>query len=131
MLTLLLQVFIITVFAMAIIANNSFFGGKAPDPVHVSHGSAPNPFASPAAAPPMLSGSQDPNQAYIWAPIGQTPRHIKRDFFVGEATDTDASPGEPTSRLLAFPQTPNRRSPSKGERSRSPTKRNRSPSKGY
>lgn len=78
----------------------------------------------------MLSSSQhDSSQAYIWAPIGQTPRRIRREIFAADATDTDNSPD---MKALMGPQTPSgRRSPSKGDKGRSPTKGSRSPSKGY
>ncbi|OAA63524.1 nuclear envelope protein [Niveomyces insectorum RCEF 264] len=94
----------------------------------------------PAGAPtPSLPPSQDPHQAYIWAPIGQTPRHIRRGFLhqsnskqqqqqqlqfePGTPTDTDASPDAPRAMLMSSQQTPSfRRSPSKGERDRSPSK---------
>ncbi len=76
----------------------------------------------------MLASSQDANQAYIWAPINQTPRHIKRDLFPNEATDTDGSPSD--VRAVVLSRTPSmRRSPSKGERGRSPTKIWRTPSR--
>lgn len=89
--------------------------------------------------PHMLTspGQQhDPSQAYIWAPISQTPRHIRRGLFAAgadEATDTDNSPDQVRA-IMAPPQTPSgRRSPSRGEkgRGRSPAKFGRSPSKGY
>ncbi|PSR84444.1 Di-sulfide bridge nucleocytoplasmic transport domain-domain-containing protein [Coniella lustricola] len=60
-----------------------------------------------------------PDQAYIFAPIGQTPKSLRRAF-LHDDTDTDASPA---SRLLLPPYTPSRRSRSRGERSRSPSKR--------
>lgn len=91
--------------------------------------------SQPAGAPtPSLPPSQDPNQAYIWAPIGQTPRHIRREFMLqpDTPTDTDGSPDMPRAAIMAPPQTPSfRRSPSKGERERSPNKAGRSPSKVY
>ncbi len=76
----------------------------------------------------LASPQHDPSQAYIWAPIRQTPRHIRRDLLGGD-TDTDNSP--PPFKAILPPQTPSRRSPSKGERGRSPAKGGRSPSKGY
>lgn len=92
-----------------------------------------NVAAHQPASAPMMPPSQDPNQAYIWAPIGQTPRHIRREFMPDTPTDTEASPDARRAAIMAPPQTPSfRRSPSKGERSRSPTKvRHRSPSKGH
>lgn len=101
------------------------------------HVAPQQPYASQPAGAPLLPPSQDPNQAYIWAPIGQTPRHIRREFLPDTPTDTDVSPESSRAALMAPPETPPfRRSPSKkGERSHSPTKggggRYRSPSKGY
>lgn len=71
--------------------------------------------------------SPEKNQAYIFAPIGQTPRHIRRAFLQDD-TESEASPD---SRLLPPPKTPSRRSPSKVDRFSSPSKgeRSRSPSK--
>lgn len=119
--------FILTTILVAIIANNIGFGRYA----------APPPTSKPEFHPPqqpdfpmLTSPQRDPNQAYIFAPIGQTPRHIRRAFLPAEATDTDASPDYKA--ILPPPQTPSgRRSPSKGDRGRSPTKSRRSPSKGY
>jgi hypothetical protein len=69
-----------------------------------------------------LPQSQDPNQAYIVAPVGHTPRRLVHHFFGDQETDTDASPSEVKS-IMPPPQTPSlRRSPSKGDRGRSPTK---------
>ncbi|KAG8160912.1 hypothetical protein KVR01_009176 [Diaporthe batatas] len=65
---------------------------------------------------PMSPGK---NQAYIFAPIGQTPKHIRRAFLQDD-TESEASPD---ARYLPPPVTPSRtRSPIKSERSRSPTK---------
>lgn len=90
--------------------------------------------SQPQPGPSSLPSSQDPNQAYIWAPIGQTPRHIRREFMLqpDTPTDTDGSPDVPRAAIMPPPQTPSfRRSPSKGERERdrSPTKADRSPTK--
>ncbi|KIH87368.1 nuclear envelope protein [Sporothrix brasiliensis 5110] len=101
---------------------------------------SPHAYASqPVGGPPgpsSLPSSQDPNQAYIWAPIGQTPRHIRREFMLqpDTPTDTDGSPDVVRAAIMPPPQTPSfRRSPSKGERERSPAKAkaNRSPNKVY
>lgn len=73
--------------------------------------------------------SPDKSQAYIFAPIGHTPKHIRRAFLQDD-TESEASPD---ARFLPPPVTPSRtRSPIKSERSRSPTKikLERSPSKG-
>lgn len=73
--------------------------------------------------------SPDKSQAYIFAPIGHTPKHIRRAFLQDD-TESEASPD---ARYLPPPVTPSRtRSPIKSERSRSPTKikLERSPSKG-
>jgi len=127
---------------MAILANNIGFGRlressfAEAQPIKQAH----NPFPSQPAMPPhMLTSPQqhDPSQAYIWAPIGQTPRHIRRGLFAAaadDATDTDNSPDQVRAIMAAPPHTPSgRRSPSKGEkdRGRSPTKNGRSPNKVY
>lgn len=66
------------------------------------------------------------NQAYIWAPIGRTPKQLRNSFFQDD-TDTDASPDP---RLLPPPRTPSRKTPRiKREPSMSPSKR--SPSKDW
>lgn len=77
----------------------------------------------------MLGAAQHhPQQAYIFAPIGETPRHVRRNILGNDATDTENSPDY---KAIMPPQTPSgRRSPSKGERGRSPAKL-RSPSKMY
>ncbi|OIW30480.1 hypothetical protein CONLIGDRAFT_280070 [Coniochaeta ligniaria NRRL 30616] len=133
--------FILSALLVAIIANNVGFSRLRDSSFAEAQGikQAHNPFPSQPAVPPHMLTSphqHDPSQAYIWAPIGQTPRHIRRGLFAAaadEATDTDNSP-DPVRSLMAPPQTPSgRRSPSKGEkdRGRSPAKGGRSPSKGY
>jgi hypothetical protein len=94
----------------------------------------PQPLHSQPAVPPMMGpgAAHIPQQAYIWAPLSQTPRHVRKNLFANEATDSEASPD--LKMLMMPPQTPSgRRSPSKGDRGRSPSKnsRGRSPSKGY
>ncbi len=122
--------FILSTLLIAILANNIGFG-RYRETAYTHQNKAANPFPSQAAGVPMLPASQAPDQAYIWAPIGQTPRHIKRNLFADEATDTDASPDAVLS-IMPPPQTPSRRrSPSKGDRGRSPTKYDRSLSKGH
>ncbi|KAJ3526004.1 hypothetical protein NM208_g11395 [Fusarium decemcellulare] len=96
-------------------------------------------YANKAAAPPPSQPSapvHDPaippesGPGYMWIPV-QTPR-MQRHRMLDEGTDTDSSPPKMRSLLAAPPYTPSgRRSPSKGERSRSPVKLNRSPSKGH
>ncbi len=110
-----------------ILANNLGFS-RFRENAYSNQPRAAAPYPSQAAGPPMLSSSHDPNQAYIWAPIGQTPRRVRDNFFLNDATDTDASPSD--TKAIMAPQTPSlRRSPSKGDRGRSPTKYGRSPSK--
>ncbi|KAG7291951.1 hypothetical protein NEMBOFW57_001980 [Staphylotrichum longicolle] len=124
--------FIVSLFLAAVIASNVGFGFLRESTL--AHSAPPaQPLHSPPAAPPMLgsNAAQIPQQAYIWAPINQTPRHIRKNLFQNEATDSEASPD---LRMIMPPQTPSgRRSPSKGDRDRSPSKnsRVRSPSKGY
>lgn len=77
------------------------------------------------ATPLSFPISPDRNQAYIFAPIGHTPRRL-RQAFLQEDTESEASPDV---RYLPPPRTPSRRSPGKGspgrgERSLSPSKRN-------
>ncbi|KAI7776022.1 hypothetical protein LA080_005892 [Diaporthe eres] len=86
----------------------------------------PNPGAQYQSLGPMgFPMSPDKSQAYIFAPIGHTPKHIRRAFLQDD-TESEASPD---ARFLPPPVTPSRRSPSKGDRS-SPIKVDRSPSKG-
>lgn len=85
-----------------------------------------NPGAQYQSLGPMgFPMSPDKSQAYIFAPIGHTPKHIRRAFLQDD-TESEASPD---ARFLPPPVTPSRRSPSKGDRS-SPLKVDRSPSKG-
>ncbi|KAK4454731.1 hypothetical protein QBC34DRAFT_392464 [Podospora aff. communis PSN243] len=118
--------FLLSMILVAIIGTNICFGSlresTLPHPVQ--------PQSSQPAAPPMLGAPQhNPRQAYIWAPIGETPRHVRRNLLMDDATDTENSP---EMKALMAPQTPSaRRSPSKGERGRSPTKASRSSSKGF
>lgn len=86
----------------------------------------PNPGQQYQSLGPMgFPMSPDKSQAYIFAPIGHTPKHIRRAFLQDD-TESEASPD---ARFLPPPITPSRRSPSKGDRS-SPIKIDRSPSKG-
>ncbi|KAM7205225.1 hypothetical protein V8F33_001056 [Rhypophila sp. PSN 637] len=142
--------FILSLFLVAVVASNIGFGflresalaGSAHN-IHHAGGAAgrsvADPLQSPPAVPHML-GHHDPRQAYIWAPIGETPRHVRRGIFgaaAADGTDTEDnySPDVPTKSIMPPPQTSRRRSPSKGdrerERGRSPSKLMRSPSKGY
>ncbi|KAL2150173.1 hypothetical protein VTH82DRAFT_7849 [Thermothelomyces myriococcoides] len=124
--------FLISVFLAVVFANNVGFAflrdSTLPQPPKPAE-----PLQSPPVVPPMLgsAAAHNPQQAYIWAPISQTPRHIRKSYFVNDATDSEASPD---FKMILPPQTPSgRRSPSKGDRGRSPSKgsRVRSPSKGY
>ncbi|KAM0325028.1 hypothetical protein ACHAQA_007564 [Verticillium albo-atrum] len=72
----------------------------------------------------------DSSQAYMWVPI-QTPSHRRQLDFDPDGTDTDGASPPLRKTILPPPQTPSRRSPSKGDRGRSPVKYGRSPSKGY
>ncbi|KAK4247693.1 Di-sulfide bridge nucleocytoplasmic transport domain-containing protein [Corynascus novoguineensis] len=124
--------FLISVFLAVVVANNVGFAFLRDSTLH--HAPKPaEPLHSPPAVPPMLgaAAAHNPQQAYIWAPLSQTPRHVRKNFFVNDATDSEASPD---FKMILPPQTPSgRRSPSKGDRGRSPSKgtRVRSPSKGY
>ena len=130
--TVIFQGFIVSLFLAAVVASNVGFGFLRESTL--AHSVAPaHPLHSPPAVPPMMgpSAAHIPQQAYIWAPISQTPRHVRKNLFANEATDSEASPD---LKMIMPPQTPSgRRSPSKGDRGRSPSKnsRMRSPSKGY
>ncbi|KAK1758297.1 hypothetical protein QBC47DRAFT_374229 [Echria macrotheca] len=118
--------FILSILLVAIVGANVGFGflreSALPHPVRPAEPSQP-------AFPVLGAAQHNPHQAYIFAPIAETPRHTRRQFIADDATDTDNSPD---IKALMPPQTPSgRRSPSKGERGRSPTKASRSPSKGY
>jgi hypothetical protein len=128
----LLQGFILSLFLVAVVASNVGFGFLRESTL--AHPARPaEPLHSPPAVPPMLgsAAAHNPQQAYIWAPISQTPRHVRKNYFANEVTDSEASPD---MKMIMPPQTPSgRRSPSKGDRGRSPSKgsRGRSPTKGY
>ncbi|KAI0476280.1 Di-sulfide bridge nucleocytoplasmic transport domain-containing protein [Xylariaceae sp. FL0804] len=83
--------------------------------------------------PPAFSQPAAPQHHVYWQAIQpQTPRHFNSRHLLNhndETPETDGSP--PRFKAIAGPQTPaTRRSPSKGERGRSPTK-SRSPTKRY
>ncbi|KAJ4302522.1 hypothetical protein N0V88_002671 [Collariella sp. IMI 366227] len=130
--------FILSLFLATIVASNVGFGFLRESTLAHHHSAAAKPsepLHSPPAMPPMLGSAavHNPSQAYIWAPISQTPRHVRKAFLANDATDSEASP-DPFKMIMPPPQTPSgRRSPSKGDRGRSPTKgsRMRSPSKEY
>ncbi|KAK4103369.1 hypothetical protein N658DRAFT_446030 [Parathielavia hyrcaniae] len=124
--------FILSLFLVAVVASNVGFGFLRESTL--AHSARPaEPLQSPPAVPPMLGSvaAHNPQQAYIWAPISQTPRHVRKNYFANDVTDSEASPDLKT---IMPPQTPSgRRSPSKGDKGRSPSKgsRGRSPTKGY
>ncbi|KAK4199824.1 Di-sulfide bridge nucleocytoplasmic transport domain-containing protein [Triangularia verruculosa] len=128
--------FLLTIFLATLFATNVGFGRlRDPGPSHHTNAPAPAPpLQSPPAMAPMLPV---PSDGYFWAPVGMTPKSVRKQL-LGEATDTDDSPVQRA--IMAPPQTPSlRRSPSKEyrdrerERDRSPSKgsRQRSPSKNY
>ena len=119
------QAFIFLSMFVAILATNLGLG-KLRESAHANHSTVASAAPSHPAGPPMFPSSQDPNQAWLVAPIGQTPRHWKRDLLQDDATDTDGSPAEAKS-IMPPPRTPSR----KGDRGRSPTKYGRTPSRGY
>lgn len=118
-----LMVITVVVFCL----NNIMFNKMRQDMQQNKHRGLQRP-ADPVpsqSAPLGFPISPDKNQAYIFAPIGQTPRQIRRAFLQDDDTESEASPDQ---RYLPPPKTPSRRSPSKGspgkgERSRSPSKR--------
>ncbi|KAM5347199.1 hypothetical protein ACJ41O_010204 [Fusarium nematophilum] len=114
--------FFFAVLIFCAFANNLVLGGYA-------NGKAAPPVQSqPAAATHDPAIPPEGGPGFMWVPV-QTPR-MQRYGLLDEGTDTDSSPPK-MKPILAAPYTPSgRRSPSKGERSRSPIKYNRSPSKG-
>ena len=67
----------------------------------------------------------------MWMPVA-TPRRQRQGLLdEGEGSDTDNPYVSATPMRLGYYTPSSRRSPSKGERARSPVKYNRSPSKGY
>lgn len=118
-----------SLFLVAVIASNIGFGFLR-ESMHAHSAKLAVPMHSPPAVPPVLeTAAHHGQQAYIWAPIGHTPRHIRKNLFANDVTDTEDSP---ELRAIMPPQTA-RRSPGKGDGARTPSKdaRSRSPGKGY
>ncbi|KAH7185234.1 Di-sulfide bridge nucleocytoplasmic transport domain-containing protein [Fusarium flagelliforme] len=112
--------FFFAVLIFCAFANNFFLGGYVNKP-------APPVQSQPAAPSREPSMVPESGPGFMWVPV-QTPR-MKRHMMLDEGTDTDNTPPKMKT-LLPPPFTPSiRRSPSKGDRGRSPVK-NRSPSKG-
>lgn len=123
--------FILSLFLVAVVASNVGFGFLRESTL--THPAKPHePLHSAPAVPPVLgSAAHNPQQAYIWAPIGHTPRHVRKTLFPNDGTDTENSPD---FKMIMPPRTPSgRRSPSKGDRGRSPSKaaRGTSPTRDY
>ncbi|KAM0276516.1 hypothetical protein ACHAQH_006665 [Verticillium albo-atrum] len=95
-----------------------------------AHPIPPNSAADVGHHPQPSGFPGDSAQAYMWVPI-QTPSHRRQLDFDPDGTDTDGASPPFRKTILPPPQTPSRRSPSKGDRGRSPVKYGRSPSKGY
>ncbi|KAF5018320.1 hypothetical protein F66182_9704 [Fusarium sp. NRRL 66182] len=113
--------FFFAVLIFCAFANNVFLGGYA------NKAAAPAP-SQPAAPSHDPATGPEHGPGFMWIPV-QTPR-MQRHAMLDEGTDTDSSPPK-MKPILAAPYTPSaRRSPSKGDRGRSPVKYNRSPSKG-
>lgn len=114
------QLFFFGLLLVCILANNLTLGRMS------NHSKPPPPLpmpSYPAAGPPH--GPAPWNADYVWM---HTPSRQRIQNFIAEGTDTDASP--PPTKAIA--RTPSLwRSPSKGDRPRSPKKISRSPSKGY
>ncbi|SPJ73489.1 uncharacterized protein FTOL_03219 [Fusarium torulosum] len=114
--------FFFAVLIFCAFANNFFLGGYAN-----------NKPAAPVPSQPVVSSRDsamgpENGPGFMWVPV-QTPR-LKRHMILDDGTDTDNTPPKMKT-LLPPPYTPSsRRSPSKGDRGRSPIKYNRSPSKG-
>ncbi|KAL5906792.1 hypothetical protein ACKVV1_011196 [Pyricularia oryzae] len=125
--------FILSLIIIFLLANNlghSKFRQSMASEVKSQQASAPAP--SQHLFPP----SQDPKQAFIWAPV--TPKNLRRGIFLkDDASETDESPQSDVKAIMPSQTPSNRRSPSKGERDRdrdrfraySPSKR--SPTKFY
>ncbi|KAK3311031.1 Di-sulfide bridge nucleocytoplasmic transport domain-containing protein [Chaetomium strumarium] len=113
--------FILSLFLVTVVASNVGFGFLRESTL--SHSAKPHvPLQSPPVVPPVFgsAAAHNPQQAYIWAPIGRAPRDVRRNLFASDAADSDASPD---FKAIMPPETPSgRRSPSKGDRARSPTK---------
>ncbi|KAF4451947.1 Nucleus export protein BRL1 [Fusarium austroafricanum] len=114
--------FFFAVLIFCAFANNFFLGGYA------NNKPAAPVQSQPAAPPHDPSMAPENGPGFMWVPV-QTPR-MQRHMLLDDATDTDSTPPKMKA-LLPPPYTPSfRRSPSKGDRGRSPVKANRSPSKG-
>lgn len=106
----------------------------------VSGASAPAPSQPASSGPPqhLFPPSQDPKQAFIWAPV--TPKNLRRGIFLNDTPETDDSPQSEVKAIMPAGTPSGRRNPSKGDRDRdrgydrgyshSPSK-SRSPSKFY
>ncbi|KAI0153107.1 hypothetical protein GGR57DRAFT_468877 [Xylariaceae sp. FL1272] len=114
---------LVLLFAVFLFSGRSLYK-SAHDYPDFSRHPRPTPYPSEHAAPPQ--------QVYWQAIQPQTPRHFNSRQMIqnDETPDTDASPPKFRS-IMPAPETPSsRRSPSKNERSRSPTK-SMSPAKRY
>ncbi|GAB1311537.1 hypothetical protein MFIFM68171_01747 [Madurella fahalii] len=121
--------FIMSLFMAVIVASNVGFGFLRESTLANTARPAEPLHSAPAAAPILESAARYQQPAFFLTPF--TPRHMRKNYFADDATDTDNSPD---FKAIMPPQTPSgRRSPSKGDRGRSPSKgsRVRSPSKGY
>ncbi|KAM3549304.1 hypothetical protein MY1884_008797 [Beauveria asiatica] len=86
--------------------------------------------AMPYNREPMTNASGVGDETNVmWMPV-QTPR-MKRHAMLDDGSDTDSSLPHSTPLMLPHYTPSGRRSPSKGERARSPMKYSRSPSKVY
>ncbi|EJT79915.1 hypothetical protein GGTG_04997 [Gaeumannomyces tritici R3-111a-1] len=131
--------FILSLVIVFLLANNLGFS-KFRQSMSTDEGgaSAPAPSRPASSGPPqhLFPPSQDPKQAFIWAPV--TPKNLRRGIFLSDTPETDDSPQSEVKAIMPN-ETPSRRlSPSKTERDRgyergyshSPSK-NRSPTKYY
>ncbi|KAK4117066.1 hypothetical protein N656DRAFT_773075 [Canariomyces notabilis] len=126
-LTIKTWAFIMSLFLVAVVASNVGFGflreSALPHPAQSA-----GPLHSPPAVTPMLGSAGSYHQpTFMLAPF--TPQHMHKKYFANDATDTDNSPD---IQSIMPPPTPSlRRSPSKGDRSWSPSKGSRGRSSGY
>ncbi|KAJ3473721.1 hypothetical protein NLG97_g10165 [Lecanicillium saksenae] len=110
--------FFFAVIILCVFGNNILLGRSA----NKGHAAPYNP------AHKNVNGMGD-DPSVMWMPV-QTPR-MKRHAMLDDGSDTDSSLPRSTPLMLPHYTPSAHRSPSKGERARSPIKYSRSPSKGY
>ncbi len=118
-----MQGFFFAIIIICVFGNNLILGRNgSPSRPTFQHQSSSADMSS------AMSGDAANGQV-MWMPV-QTPR-MKRHAMIDDGSDTDSPMPKATPLMLPHYTPSGRRSPSKGERSRSPVKYARSPSKGY